>query len=262
MRTSFAASALCKLHGLDHKTEETAQPIQLYKLYISQSQSLVFPSYPQKDGPNGQKGLVDPFAFLILYQRVFFAPSSYPVLTHYCDILISICTGQLRLERTSGGPKLNLLLKTGSALRSDEAAKDLIHLYLKNLCLWRMPRLSGQPLCPVACLSACSGFSWEALRHIHVLLVIDLSFPYIVLKTHITNSCFACSGLSSWQCGPSAGIFGDLWPTAGLWQNSAHPMQCFFYPTPKQVHLEGKTVSTVAIAICLCCYGDSKWVQG
>lgn len=44
----------------------------------------------------------------------------------------SIHTGQLRLEKTSGGLKSNLWLKTGSVLGSDQTAKDVAHVDLST----------------------------------------------------------------------------------------------------------------------------------
>jgi len=82
------------------------------------------------------------------------------------------------LEGPSGGLQSNLLLRAGSAVRSDQLAQRLVQLGLENLPQWKLHSGFGQPVGNGGLSSWGKYFSFCPVRYssfyLHMLLVVFL----------------------------------------------------------------------------------------
>lgn len=87
-----------------------------------------------------------------------------------------------KLERTRAGFSSSLLLKAGSAMRSDQAAQIFVQLDLKNLLEWRLQSTCRQSAPTLACPK--DGFIQKFTSEINFLMFsqTDLNFLLINYK--------------------------------------------------------------------------------
>jgi len=116
---------------------------------------------------------------------------------------------QFRLEGTSGGLFSNLLIKAGSALRSDQVAQDVIQPGLEN------PK-DG----------VCTTFLSNLLHCLGVVTVKSFSF-YLVRTSHVSTDAWCLFILPPWTPVRSL-IPCSRWPPHRYWGASVRsPMNLF-----------------------------------